>query len=200
MRERAGVRWYNDSIGSSPSRTIAGLNAFEKPVILIAGGYDKHIPYAPLGPVAAKTVKAAILMGATADAIEAAIRAHADLPIYRVYNMEEAVQKAAAIAGQGDIVFMSPASASFDLYPNFEVRGNHFKDLVQARLLFEKKGIAWIPSHRNKKTLEDLCRAGRRRRPFGSCQNCRKTAGTLHGRGNAEPHRECRRLAPLREK
>lgn len=132
MRERAGVRWYNDSIGSSPSRTIAGLNAFEKPVILIAGGYDKHIPYAPLGPVAAKTVKAAILMGATADAIEAAIRAHADLPIYRVYNMEEAVQKAAAIAGQGDIVFMSPASASFDMYPNFEVRGNHFKDLVQA--------------------------------------------------------------------
>ena len=132
VRERAGVRWYNDSIGSSPSRTIAGLNAFEKPVILIAGGYDKHIPYAPLGPVAAKTVKAAILMGATADAIEAAIRAHADLPIYRVYNMEEAVQKAAAIAGQGDIVFMSPASASFDMYPNFEVRGNHFKDLVQA--------------------------------------------------------------------
>lgn len=95
---RAGARarrcrWYNDSIGSSPSRTIAGLNAFEKPVILIAGGYDKHIPYAPLGPVAAKTVKAAILMGATADAIEAAIRAHADLPIYRVYNMEEAVPK-----------------------------------------------------------------------------------------------------------
>ena len=132
IRTRKGVRWYNDSIGSSPSRTIAGLNAFEKPVILIAGGYDKHIPYAPLGPVAAKTVKAAILMGATADAIEAAIRAHADLPIYRVYNMEEAVQKAAAIAGQGDIVFMSPASASFDMYPNFEVRGNHFKDLVQA--------------------------------------------------------------------
>ena len=132
VRVKDGVSYYNDSIASSPSRTIAGLNAFEKPVILIAGGYDKHIPYAPLGPVAAKTVKAAILMGATADAIEAAIRAHADLPIYRVYNMEEAVQKAAAIAGQGDIVFMSPASASFDMYPNFEVRGNHFKDLVQA--------------------------------------------------------------------
>lgn len=130
VRERGGVRWYNDSIGSSPSRTMAGLKAFDKKVLLIAGGYDKHIPYAPLGAVAAETVKAAILMGATADAIEESIRACSDLPIYRVANMDEAVAKADAIAEMGDIVFMSPASASFDMYPNFEVRGNHFKDLV----------------------------------------------------------------------
>lgn len=131
VRELGGVRWYNDSIGSSPSRTIAGLNAFNQKVILIAGGYDKHIPYDPLGPVAADKVKAAILMGATADAIENAIRAHSDLPIIRVKNMEEAVSEAYALATEGDIVFMSPASASFDMYKNFEVRGNHFKSLVK---------------------------------------------------------------------
>lgn len=132
VRERNGVRWYNDSIGSSPSRTIAGLKAFSQKVILIAGGYDKHIPYDPLGPVAADTVKEAILMGATADAIQRVLQSHSDLPIHRVSGMEEAVQAANQIAGDGDIVFMSPASASFDMYKNFEVRGNHFKDLVLA--------------------------------------------------------------------
>ena len=132
VRERAGVRWYNDSIGSSPSRTIAGLHAFKQKVIMIAGGYDKHIPYTPLGPVAAEKVKAAILLGATADAIEESIRACSDLPIIRVIDMAEAVEKAATISQEGDIVFMSPASASFDMYPNFEVRGNHFKELVNA--------------------------------------------------------------------
>lgn len=130
VREHRGVRWYNDSIGSSPSRTIAGLVAFPQKVLLIAGGYDKHIPYDPLGPVAADTVKCAILMGATAEAIEKAIRACSDLPIYRVSGMEEAVHTANKLAVEGDIVFMSPASASFDMYPNFEVRGNHFRDLV----------------------------------------------------------------------
>lgn len=130
VRERKGVRWYNDSIGSSPSRTIAGLKAFSQKVILIAGGYDKHIPYDPLGPVAADTVKAAILMGATAPAIEKVLREYADMPIYRVNGMEQAVETADAISGDGDIVFMSPASASFDMYKNFEVRGNHFRDLV----------------------------------------------------------------------
>ena len=132
VRTRQNVCWYNDSIGSSPSRTIAGLKAFTQKVILIAGGYDKHIPYDPLGPVAADTVKHAILLGATANAIETAIRAHSDLPITHVSGMEEAVKAAADIAGDGDIVFMSPASASFDMYKNFEERGNHFRDLVLA--------------------------------------------------------------------
>lgn len=132
VRTRRNVRWYNDSIGSSPSRTIAGLNAFTQKVILIAGGYDKHIPYDPLGPVAANTVKHAVLLGATANAIETAIRAHSDLPITHVSGMEEAVKVAAEIAQDGDIVFMSPASASFDMYKNFEERGNHFRDLVLA--------------------------------------------------------------------
>ena len=130
IRTRRGVRWYNDSIGSSPSRTIAGLKAFDRKVILIAGGYDKHIPYAPLGEVAADTVGHAILLGATAPAIETAIRDNSDLPITRVANMQEAVAAADRLAGDGDIVFLSPASASFDMYKNFEERGEHFKSLV----------------------------------------------------------------------
>ncbi len=130
VRERNGVRWYNDSIGSSPSRTIAGLKAFDQKVILIAGGYDKHVPYDPLGPIAAETVSAAILLGTTAGAIETAIRACSDLLIYRVADMAEAVKTADRITQNGDIVFMSPASASFDMYKNFEERGDHFKQLV----------------------------------------------------------------------
>lgn len=132
IRTLDGVMWYNDSIGSSPSRTIAGLEAFDRRVILIAGGYDKHIPYDPLGPVAARTVKAAVLMGATADAIEQVLRAHAKMPIVRVTDMEGAVREARRLAKEGDIVFLSPASASFDLYRNFEERGDHFRRLVNA--------------------------------------------------------------------
>ena len=140
VRTRQDVRWYNDSIGTSPSRTIAGLKAFQQKVVLIAGGYDKHIPYDPLGSVAAEKVKVAILMGATADVIERAIRANtADLPIVRVNSMEEAVAAADRLAQPGDIVFMSPASASFDMYSNFEARGNHFKRLVEDLPEIEEK-------------------------------------------------------------
>ena len=138
IRVRRGVKYYDDSIASSPTRTIAGLRAFgeESPdrrnVILIAGGYDKHIPYDPLGPVAADTVKEAVLLGATADAIERSIRACSDLPVLRVETMEEAVASAASLAEEGDVVFLSPASASFDRYKNFEERGDHFNRLVAA--------------------------------------------------------------------
>ena len=133
VRTLHGVRYYNDSIGSSPSRTIAGLRAFDRRVILIAGGYDKHIPYAPLGETVPKTARLAILLGATADKIEAAIRA-ADptFPILRAADLPEAVAAARREAADGDIVFFSPASASFDMYRNFEERGEHFRTLVQA--------------------------------------------------------------------
>lgn len=136
MREKDGVRWYNDSIASSPTRTIAGLKAFPEKVILIAGGYDKHIPFDTLGPAVAKYVKRLILMGATADKIEQAVRACPDFdemktPILRVRDMEEAVSAAKAEAKPGDVVTLSPACASFDLYPNFAARGNHFKELVR---------------------------------------------------------------------
>ena len=135
VRTLDGVRWYNDSIATSPTRTIAGLNAFDQKVILLAGGYDKKIPFLPLAPKIIEKVKALILMGVTADKIEDTVRGFSGydekkLPIYRVGSMEEAVNKARAIAGEGDIVTLSPACASFDMYPNFEARGEHFKSLV----------------------------------------------------------------------
>ncbi len=135
VRELNGVQWYNDSIGSSPARTNAGLVSFRnkgKKVILIAGGYDKHLDYMPLGEEAAKSVKSAILLGDTAPAIDKAIRAFSDLPVARVNSMDEAVAEAFRQAKPGDTVFMSPASASFDMFKNFEERGDWFKFLVMA--------------------------------------------------------------------
>lgn len=134
VREVNGVKYYNDSIASSPTRTIAGLKAFSKKVHLIAGGYDKHIPYEPLVPYILEKVEKLYLCGATADKIEKAVRndkSYNGVPeIIRVENVEAAVRKAHEIAKAGDIVTLSPASASFDAYPNFVARGNHFKELV----------------------------------------------------------------------
>lgn len=135
VRMLDGVKWYNDSIATSPTRTIAGLDSFDQKIIVIAGGYDKNLDYAPLAPKLAEKVKVLILMGATANKIERALRECDDfdensLQIYHAENMEDAVKKARDAAGSGDIVSLSPASASFDLYKNFEVRGNHYKDIV----------------------------------------------------------------------
>ena len=137
VRVLDGVTWYNDSIASSPTRTIAGLRSFNQKVILIAGGYDKKIPYEPLAPEVIRHVKLLILMGATGPRIEKAVREHPDfneteLPILHAANMKEAVELARANAKPGDEVTMSPASASFDLYPNFEVRGRDYKNIVNS--------------------------------------------------------------------
>ena len=136
VREFKGVKYYNDSIASSPTRTALGtLSLYKKKIIIIAGGYDKHIPYEPLGPVINDKVKVLILLGATAPKIEAAVKGaenySADaITIINVTNMEDAVAAAAEHAQEGDIVSLSPASASFGLYRNFEERGNHFKAIV----------------------------------------------------------------------
>ena len=136
VRELDGVKYYNDSIATSPTRVIAGLNAFDKKLIVIAGGYDKKIPFDPMaGPVNEK-VKVLILLGVTADKIEAAVKAHpaydaAKLTILRASSLEEAVASARKQAREGDVITLSPACASFDLYPNFEARGQHFKRIVQ---------------------------------------------------------------------
>ena len=137
VRELDGVRWYNDSIATSPSRTIAGLLSFDQQIIVIAGGYDKKIPYAPLAPVLLEKAKVLILTGATAPKIEAAVTdcpgwEKSGLKILHAAGLEEAVQLARQEAREGDIVSLSPASASFDRYKNFEVRGRHYKDLVMA--------------------------------------------------------------------
>lgn len=135
VRERGGVRWYNDSIASSPSRTIAGLNAFPEKVILIAGGKDKGVSYAPLGPVVNDHVKLLILCGATAAAIRAAVEGAENfrgLEILEAPDYPAAVALADRRSGSGDVVMLSPASTSFDRFKNFEERGRVFKELVNA--------------------------------------------------------------------
>ncbi len=133
VRVKDGVRFYNDSIASSPSRTIAGLRSFSENVLLIAGGYDKHIPYEPLAPEICAHVKKLFLCGATAPKIRAALDA-CDLPCPEIVDcgdFETAVRTAAANACAGDVVLMSPASASFDEFKNFMERGNCFKRIVK---------------------------------------------------------------------
>jgi len=137
VRTVNGVSFYNDSIGSSPTRTTATLKSFKRKVILIAGGYDKKLCYDELGEIIHNNVKSMVLMGNTADKIEKAYKDYVQkekvdpIPVIRVSNMEEAVNAAYKLAASGDIVVLSPASASFDLYSNFMERGNHFKEIVQ---------------------------------------------------------------------
>ena len=132
VRIKDGVRFYNDSIASSPSRTIAGLRSFGEKVILIAGGYDKHIPYDVLGPEICTHVKKLFLCGATAPQIRAAVEnCPMEQPeITDCGKFEAAVLAAAGAAEAGDVVLMSPASASFDEFKNFMVRGDFFKKLI----------------------------------------------------------------------
>lgn len=135
FRTRRGVRWYNDSIASSPSRTIAGLRSFREKVILIAGGKDKGISYAPLGPVVNDHVKELILCGATSGVIRDAVRQadnYQGLPITEVSDYQQAVALADAKAWPGDVVILSPASTSFDRFANFMERGRTFKAIVNA--------------------------------------------------------------------
>ncbi len=136
VRVKDGVRFYNDSIASSPSRTIAGLRSFPEKVILIAGGYDKHIPYDVLGPEICAHVKKLFLGGATGEKIRQAVISCPEydpdtLEIADCGSFEPAVRAAAAAAKPGDVVLMSPASAAFDQFKNFMVRGDFYKKLVK---------------------------------------------------------------------
>ena len=136
VRIRDGVRFYNDSIASSPSRTMAGLRSFPEKVILIAGGYDKNIPYDELGPEVCKHVKKLFLGGATGPKIRAAVENCPEfdpdaLEIRDCGDFESAVRAAAAAAVSGDVVLMSPASAAFDQFKNFMVRGEFYKKLIK---------------------------------------------------------------------
>ncbi|MEE0929145.1 MAG: UDP-N-acetylmuramoyl-L-alanine--D-glutamate ligase [Acutalibacteraceae bacterium] len=135
VREVDGVKYYNDSIASSPTRTIAGLKAFDRKVILLAGGYDKHIPFEPMAPYVTSKVKTLLLCGPTADAIEAAVKADTDYSegnpeIIRTKDLAESIKIAHEKAVSGDIVTLSPACASFDAFPNFAARGKFFKEKV----------------------------------------------------------------------
>lgn len=136
VREIGGVKYYNDSIASSPTRTIAGLKVFENEVILLAGGYDKHIPFEPMAPYVNDKVKLLLLTGPTADAIEAAVKSDpsydGSCEIIKTENLAESVKIAHKRAKKGDVVTLSPACASFDAFPNFAARGNYFKELVNS--------------------------------------------------------------------
>ena len=135
VRTLRGVKYYNDSIASSPSRTIAGLRSFQQKVILIAGGYDKHIPFDVLGPEITAHVKELFLTGHTAQKIKEAVEATPDylpaaLPIHVIDDFEQAVLAAHQAAQPGDVVILSPACASFDKFKNFMERGAAFKKII----------------------------------------------------------------------
>lgn len=135
VRELDGVKYYNSSIDSSPNRTINTLNVFTQPVVLIAGGKDKGIPYEEIGKPILDHVKALILIGATAQVIYNAVKAemvrqNKEIPVYFETEYAEAVQRAKDVADRGDVVLLSSASTSFDMFRNFEERGNLFKELV----------------------------------------------------------------------
>ena len=137
VRELDGVRWYNDSIGTSPSRTTACLESFDRKVVLIAGGYDKGIPFTQLGMEIVDRVKALILTGDTASAIRSAAEQApsfeaSGLVIREEEDLAAAVRAARETAREGDVVVLSPACAAFDQFKNFMERGQAFKRLVQA--------------------------------------------------------------------
>lgn len=137
VKEVGGVRYYNSSIASSPSRTLADVKVFGKPIILIAGGYDKKIPFDPLAEEGYPYIKKLVLLGATKDKIKAAFEKvtnekNLNLPIIMANSLEEAVKKSSEAAEDKDVVLLAPACASFDMFVNFEVRGNRFKEIVRS--------------------------------------------------------------------
>ena len=135
VREIDGVKWYNDSIASTPNRTIAGLNSYNERIVLIAGGRDKHLDYDPIAKPIIDNVDALIVMGETAEKIKNAVtreleKQNKTMDIIRVANVEEAVRTAKKKAKSNQVVLFSPASTSFDMFKNFEERGKKFKEEV----------------------------------------------------------------------
>ena len=135
IRTINGIEWYNDSIGTSPSRTIAGLNSFDEKIVLIAGGYDKQLDYTPIAKPIVEHVSALILVGATTEKIYTAVTNELkaqgkEIPIAKCTTLEETISIAHKIAKDGEVVLFSPASASFDMYKNFAERCDLFKELV----------------------------------------------------------------------
>ncbi len=136
VRELDGVKYYNDSIGTSPSRTVACLESFPEPVILIAGGYDKGIPFHALALEIRERVKTLVLTGDTARAIRQAVEeaegGRGCPEIIQTEDLAAAVEAARRAAGPGDVVVLSPACAAFDRFKNFMERGRAFKELVRS--------------------------------------------------------------------
>jgi UDP-N-acetylmuramoylalanine--D-glutamate ligase len=139
VRTKSRVRWYNDSIATSPERTIAALRSFESPIVLLAGGRDKHLPWDDMAALVWRKVRHLVLFGEAAGLIEAAMHAQRDpstdgavtVQIHVTGTLPEAVALAAQLVEPGDTVLLSPGGTSFDAYPDFVARGDHFRRLVQ---------------------------------------------------------------------
>jgi UDP-N-acetylmuramoylalanine--D-glutamate ligase len=133
VAEINGVKWYNDSKATTPESAITAIEAFGQPIIIIAGGYDKHIPFDEFGQKIAKKAKAAILLGQTAQKIADAIttRHKTKTKIEMVDSLSSAVKLAKQLAADGDVVLLSPACASYDMFENYEQRGKEFGRLVR---------------------------------------------------------------------
>jgi UDP-N-acetylmuramoylalanine--D-glutamate ligase len=137
VHECGGVRWYNDSIATTPERVVAALRSFTAPLVLLAGGRDKHLPWGEMADLVSQKVCHVVLFGEAADLIAGHIEAarHRQMGMAKVHHcrsLDEAVEVAACVARQGDVVLLSPGGTSFDAYRDFEERGDHFRDLVKA--------------------------------------------------------------------
>lgn len=131
VREWNGINFYNDSISTTPDRAIAGLKAMTRPTVLIAGGYDKKLPFDQMGEQIVKTCKALVVLGVTAPQIIAAVKkVSPDFPVQKADSFEAAVLAATKIAASGDVVLLSPACASYDMFNNYQERGREFKRIV----------------------------------------------------------------------
>lgn len=132
VAEKHGVRYFNNSIGTSPARTVAALSCFDTPLVVIVGGYDKHIPVEPMLAPLSEKARFVVGTGQTGEAVLAALIA-SGYPAGQVHyeaSFDDAVRYAADLARDGDTVLLSPAAASFDVFPNFEARGDRFTELV----------------------------------------------------------------------
>jgi UDP-N-acetylmuramoylalanine--D-glutamate ligase len=145
VRDHDGVRWYNDSIATAPERVIAALKSFDQPLILLAGGRDKHLPWDEMADLTLGKVRHLVLFGEAADLIAGQIEAAREravrrsgtatctlVGVHHCQGLEEAVETAARVAQERDIVLLSPGGTSFDAYRDFEERGRHFRELVDA--------------------------------------------------------------------
>jgi UDP-N-acetylmuramoylalanine--D-glutamate ligase len=136
VRRVRDVDWYNDSIATAPERAMAAIEAFDRPLILLAGGRDKDLPWERLAALIAKRVDHLVLFGEAAEKVEKALanQGPQDRPysVDRTPNLDAAVWAANRVAEPGDVVLLAPGGTSFDEFPDFEARGERFRELVRA--------------------------------------------------------------------